>query len=96
MQILLISILLIIIVYFSSSIFSVISSVKTNSNDKITIGNKWFFTLLFINITLIIFICVFYYQKSQAIGKKGAKGLPGFNGQSGYGCTFPDSNGICK
>jgi hypothetical protein len=90
------SLLLIVLVYFGTTIFTVISSVKSNSNNKVSIGNIWFVGLLIINLILISFTCTFYYYKSKTIGNKGTTGHKGFDGQPGEGCLIPISNGICK
>lgn len=90
-----ISLVVVIVAYFGSTILSVVLSSAVSSNNKISIGNKWFVGLLIINITIIIFICTFYYYIIKVEGDKGATGHIGFDGQPGYECLIPISN-TCK
>ena len=94
--IIIVSVLLIIVVYFASTIFTVISTVSSNTDNKVSIGNKWFVGLLIINITLITFTYLFYYYKIQTKGDNGATGLVGFDGISGDSCIITLPQGICK
>jgi len=90
------SVLLLVVIYFATTIFTVISSVTTNVDNKVSIGSKWFIGLLIMNITLIVFTCLFFYYKTRTDGDKGATGLVGFGGQIGDGCIIAEPNGICK
>ena len=94
--IIIVAVLLIIVVYFATTIFSVIKYLTYNTDNKFSIGSKWFVGLLIMNITLIIFTCLFYYYKTQNEGEKGATGSTGFNGISGDGCIITLPQGICK
>ena len=83
-----VSILLIIVVYFFSTIFTVISSITSNFNSKSSIGGVWFTGLLIINVTLITFTCAFYYYTLESVGIKGHSGEKGFDGQQGDECSI--------
>ena len=97
MYIIIASLLTIVAICFGSTIFNVITSMSSNSNNKIIIGNIWFIGLLIINIILIIFTCMFYYYTSQSVGLKGNAGKRGFDGQQGdENYINPNSNQICK
>lgn len=94
-NIFLISVLIVIKLYFGSTIYSAITSSSANSNNKISIGNKWFVGLLVINLAIVIFICAFYYSKTHLVGDKGLTGQIGFPGSQGYDCKIPLKNGKC-
>ena len=94
-NIFLISVLIVIKLYFGSTIYSAITSSSANSNNKISIGNKWFVGLLIINLAIVIFICAFYYSKTHLVGDKGLTGQIGFPGSQGYDCKIPLKNGKC-
>jgi hypothetical protein len=96
MYIIIAAIFVIIVAYFASTIFTVITSVSSNSNNKVSVGNKWFAGLLIINLILITFTCTFYYYKSYSEGIKGTTGKKGFEGQQGETCIIPLKNGICQ
>jgi hypothetical protein len=83
-----ISIFLIIVVYFFSTIFTVISSITSNFNSKSSAGGIWFIALLIINVTLITFTCAFYYYTLDSEGIKGTAGHKGINGQQGDECSI--------
>ena len=88
------TIIVLVIVFFGSSIFSMIKTYATNPNPTVKIGNMWFISLLLINITLVIFIYSFYYYKSTSVGSLGKTGDKGFTGKSGKECiiTLPNAN----
>ena len=65
------------------------SHAKTSSN--LLIGNIWFVLLLVMNITIILFIYLFYYYKSNEKGIKGLIGEPGFSGYQGEQCYIKDN-----
>ena len=94
-NIFLISVLIVIKLYFGSTILSAITSSSANSNNKISIGNKWFVGLLVVNLAIVTFICAFYYSKTQLVGDKGLTGKIGFPGSQGYGCKIPLTNAKC-
>ena len=77
------SVLLLVVVYFATTLFSVIKYLSYNNDNKVSIGSKWFVGLFIINITLIIFTCLFFYYKTETEGDKGATGLVGFDGLIG-------------
>lgn len=90
------SVLVLVVVYFATTIFSVIKYLTYNNDNKFSIGSKWFIGLLIMNITLIVFTCLFFYYKTRTDGDKGATGLVGFSGLIGDGCIIAEPNGICK
>ena len=93
MFIILVSVIAIIFILFWQTIFSVVSSYGSNAtkSSQSFIGNIWFISLLVINITIVIFILVFYYYKSNEKGKNGLDGNKGFKGQSGEPCYMKNN-----
>ena len=57
--------------------------VQSAQKSDINSGLIWFFGILIINISWLIFILVFYYNKSNEKGKIGATGERGFPGEIG-------------
>jgi hypothetical protein len=55
-------------------------------------GTIWFIGLIFINITILIFIISFYYYKTNysigPLGPKGDTGQPGFEGIQEEKCDY--------
>jgi len=86
------TVIVLVIVLFGSSIFSMIKSYTSNPNPSFKIGNMWFIGLLIINLILIIFIYTFYYNKSTEVGKMGATGNKGNTGLPGNDCVFTIPN----
>jgi hypothetical protein len=72
--------------YFLSDTFISLFSFMNTSN-KYAVGNKWFFSLLIVNIIIFIFIVMFYYVK---------KDTPGYSGASGYNGLPGDNGDVCK
>lgn len=93
MYIIFATVILVIIVMFGSTMVKLITSNVSNSPPTVKLGNLWFAVLLIINISVIIFIYVFYYYKSGTVGKLGPTGNRGFDGKDGQPCiiTLPDS-----
>jgi len=58
------------------------------------IGNLWFICLLIINLSLILFIYIFYYNKINTPGDNGNYGDKGYEGEIGEPCYIKDSS--CK
>ena len=88
MYIIFASIIIMIIILFGSSILSMIISNVSNSTPNVKMGNIWFGILLIINISVVIFIYVFYYYKTSNIGKIGPTGDKGFEGIKGETCMI--------
>jgi heme/copper-type cytochrome/quinol oxidase subunit 2 len=86
------SVIVMVIILFGGSIFSMVKTYTTNPNPSFKIGNMWFITLLAINIILIIFIYKFYELKTQEVGKDGAIGDKGNTGKSGKDCIITVAN----
>jgi hypothetical protein len=78
-----------IIAYFAFDTFIGVSSFMTISN-KYLAGQKWFISLLLVNIVLLIFTIGYYYYKKDDTGYKGADGYAGLSGDSGEGCQICD------
>ena len=93
MYIILGTVIVIVIVIFWKSVYSLFSSHSIGIIPTTQTGIIWFIALLIINITFVIFIYVFYYYKSSSIGKAGNQGEKGVPGLSGDGCiiTFPQN-----
>jgi heme/copper-type cytochrome/quinol oxidase subunit 2 len=90
MYIIFASIVIMIIILFGSGIVSMIKSNVSNSTPNVKMGNMWFAILLIINISVVIFIYVFYYYKTSKIGKIGPTGDKGFEGVKGETCMIPN------
>ncbi len=52
------------------------------------IGNIWFIALLVINLTIILFIYLFYKNKISDIGRLGIDGPQGLPGEEGDMCMI--------
>jgi len=78
------------IVYFFQTIYIVLTAYSSNAikSKNTLIGNIWFISLLIINITIIIFIIMFYYNKSTQPGRSGLDGNKGYPGESGTPCSM--------
>ena len=78
------------IFYFGTAIKEAILYFSNFNNKYLSIGNPWFFSLLIINIILLIFIYNFYKVKSgkKSIGLIGFQGYPGIKGQKGEPCIY--------
>jgi len=84
------TIIILLIVFFADTIFTLIKNYTSSDiNKNFKIGNIWFISLLIINITIISFICIFYYYKSTNSGKIGNTGDIGYNGIQGDQCVIP-------
>jgi hypothetical protein len=92
MYLLFATVIVLMIVLFGSTIFSMIKTYTINSNPKFILGNLWFIGLLIINVLIIIFLYSFYYYKSNVVGKDGPSGDKGFNGYDGNECIIPIPN----
>ena len=88
------TVIVLVIILFGSSIFSMIKSYTSTPNPSLKIGNIWFISLLIINLTIITFIYTFYYYKSTEIGKMGGPGNKGNTGLPGNDCVFTIPNSI--
>jgi len=90
------SFLIVIFIFFWQTIYTVIGSYSSNSlkSSNSIIGNMWFICLLIINLSLIIFIYVFYDYKMKTPGDTGNYGDKGFDGERGEPCYIKDSS--CK
>jgi len=90
------TIIVLTIVFFFDTIFSIIkSNVKATTNStssKTEIGNMWFVSLIIINLVLIIFTCAFYYYKSQTNGEVGPPGDKGNKGYEGDYCVIKNKD----
>jgi len=96
MYIIIASFFIVIFIFFWQTIYNVISAYASNSlkSSNSIIGNMWFISLLIINLSLIIFIYVFYYNKINTPGDSGNYGDKGFQGEIGKPCYIKDSS--CK
>jgi len=83
---------ILIIVYFLNTILSTIKLYMSNPNPKFEIGNMWFVSLIIINLSLILFTCIFYYYKSQNNGISGPTGEKGNKGYDGDSCVITNPN----
>jgi hypothetical protein len=63
---------------------------KTMTSSNLENGYLWFFSLLIINMVVIIFLVIFYNLKINENGKQGQLGVAGFPGQQGQECCFRD------
>ena len=91
-----VTVLVLIFIFFWQTIYTVISSHYSNAtkSKKSIVGNLWFICLLIINLSLVIFIYVFYYYTSLEPGKNGLDGDKGYKGLDGEPCFMKDEN--CK
>ena len=88
MIIIITSIFLVLALLFWSTIQT---AVKTIFNSNLDNGYLWFFSLLIINIIVLITLVVYYNYLMTTPGKQGMQGDAGFPGQPGEQCTFPCS-----
>ena len=90
MYILYLSLIGCILVFFAQTIYTLIKeySTKTLNDNTNVIGNIWFVCLLIINITILIFIYLYYNSKITILGKEGIEGPPGLPGEDGDLCLF--------
>ena len=81
-------------IFFWQTIYIVISTYYSNAtkSQKSIVGNLWFICLLIINLSLVIFIYVFYYYTSIEPGKNGLDGDKGYKGLDGEPCFMKDEN----
>lgn len=79
-----------ILFYFGTTIKEAILYYSNFNSRYLGIGNPWFFSLLFINIILLIFIYNFYKEKSgkNNAGKIGPMGYIGKKGDPGEPCKM--------
>jgi hypothetical protein len=88
MYIVIISIFIVLILFFWSSIQIL---VKTMTNSSLQNGYMWFLSLLIINVIIIVFIYGYYFYQSNQPGKSGIPGMVGLTGYEGDQCYFSDS-----
>ena len=83
----------IIFLLFWQTIYTILSSYASNVNNssKTMVGNLWFISLLIINLSIMIFIYLFYYYKSTTKGKLGLDGQKGFEGENGDPCFIKNN-----
>jgi hypothetical protein len=79
-----------VVILFWQTVYTIIKAYTSNSlNTKnMYIGNIWFFCLLIINITIILFIYLFYKYKKSNIGRLGIDGPKGLPGEDGDLCMI--------
>jgi len=94
MYIILGTMIVLIIYLFGTTIFSILKTYSSTGNPSFRTGNLWFISLLIINITIILFLYIFYNYKLQTVGKQGSTGNKGNTGLQGDECiiTFPNTN----
>ena len=92
MIIILTTLIIICIVLFWTSIFSLIKSYNLTSIPSTLVGVKWFITMLILNVIFIVFIYTFYNYKTSTLGKQGNQGAIGFSGIKGEACTITFAN----
>jgi hypothetical protein len=90
MYIFYITLLICVFVLFWQSVYTIIKAYTSNSlNSKnMYIGNVWFFSLLVVNLTIILFIYLFYKHKISNIGRLGIDGPQGLAGDDGELCMI--------
>lgn len=90
MYIFYITLLVCVFVLFWQSVYTIIKAYTSNSlNSKnMYIGNIWFFSLVVVNLTIILFIYLFYKHKTSTIGRLGIDGPQGLAGEDGDLCMF--------
>ena len=76
-----------ILAYFLSDTFISLFSFM-NTTNKYAMGNKWFFSLLIVNLVILIFVISFYYIKKDTPGYNGAMGYSGIAGDAGEECEI--------
>ncbi len=84
------ALLICIFVFFWQVIYNVVITYSSNATKSAQslIGNLWFICLLIINITIILFIYLFYNNKITTPGKAGIDGNVGFAGLQGEPCDI--------
>lgn len=89
-----VTVIVLIFIFFWQTIYTVISSYYSNAtkSQKSIVGNLWFICLLIINLSLVIFIYVFYYYTSIKTGEAGLNGDKGYKGLDGEPCFMKDEN----
>lgn len=94
MYIFYITLIVLIFVFLWQTIYTVISAYYSNASksQKSIVGNLWFICLLIINLSLVIFIYLFYYYTSIEPGEDGLDGNRGFKGLDGEPCSIKDEN----
>lgn len=85
MYIVFICVLVILVIIFWDTINIML---KTMANSNLENGYLWFFCLLAMNITIILFIVGFYYYKANQVGNNGATGSIGYPGIDGDVCDI--------
>ena len=88
MYIVIITVIVLIIFLFGSTMFKLFTSYSSNDYQK---GNIWFISLLVINIIVIIFLCMYNYHISNKVGLQGNFGPTGQAGSAGVPCYVGES-----
>lgn len=80
-------------VFFWQIIYTIVSKYINNASksSNTIVGNLWFIGLLIINIVIIGFIYIFYYNKINEVGNVGVEGKPGYAGIQGDGCSIKNA-----
>ena len=76
------TVLAIILFYAGTIIFDGMTYFSRQAQSHFTIGNPWFYALLFINLIILIFVRSFYYHKAS-VGSIGRTGMDGERGRKG-------------
>lgn len=79
------TVLAILLFYAGTIIFDGIMYFSRQGHKHFTIGNPWFYALLFINLIILVFVIYFYNYKASegGIGKTGMQGERGRKGEHG-------------
>jgi hypothetical protein len=79
------TVIAIILFYAGTIIFDGLTYFTRQGQKHFTIGNPWYYALVFINLIILIFVMYFYYHKSSvgSIGRTGIEGERGRKGKSG-------------
>ena len=90
-------IIVLIFVCFWHNLYLILNTYISNAmkSSNSIIGNIWFISLLIINISIVIFIYMFYYYKSMEKGDSGNEGNKGFDGQPGEPCSIKSNSNSC-